>query len=147
MLVRPFDNRTDEDLLAEAEIASFKSAYPGMTLPIGVDRARFERIKSGSCHAFTLTEEYPIGCIALSMTSFENIPIGYIENVYVKPEFRSSGGLDQLLDAAKIYFFGRGARVIRLNVTTHNQRAFSAYRKRGFAITTIEMELPISPYD
>lgn len=147
MLVRPFDTKTDEDLLAEAEIASFKSSHPGMTLPIDVDRARLERIKNGACHAFTLMEESPIGCMALSITSFNNIPIGYIENVYIKPEFRSSGGLDQLFDAAKIYSFGRGARVIRLNVTTHNQRAFAAYKKRGFAISTIEMELPISPYD
>lgn len=144
MLVRPFKAIFDKTLLGEAEKEAYKASYPGVLFPIEFITERLHRIESGMCDAFTLVDEFPVGCIILSLDSFSGVPVGYIENIYIQPTYRSSDGLDQLLTEAKQHLLKHGIRIMRLDVTSHNHRAIAAYEKYGFTVTSHQMELCVA---
>ena len=55
-----------------------------------------------------------------------------VVGVYVRPEHRGSGVVDELFEAAAEWTRGRGIGVLTLDVHSANARAQAAYRRAGF---------------
>lgn len=72
-------------------------------------------------------------------------PHGTVVAVYVHPGFRSSGVVDQLLDAATDWARGRGLTRLTLDVHRDNPRAQGAYRRCGFVPTGRTVTGPVGP--
>jgi GNAT superfamily N-acetyltransferase len=57
---------------------------------------------------------------------------GVIVGVYVRPQYRGSGLIEALMEAALEWSWSQGVERVRLFVDERNGRAESAYRKSGF---------------
>ncbi|MEU3557466.1 GNAT family N-acetyltransferase [Streptomyces fragilis] len=58
---------------------------------------------------------------------------GQIVGVFVRPEYRGTGLVEELFEAAVAWAYDRGAERVRLYVHERNERAIRAYRRLGFA--------------
>lgn len=82
---------------------------------------------------------------------------GDVAGVYVRPENRAGGIIDELLAAAADWARGLGDRSLTLDVHVDNARAQAAYRRAGFVETgtrftgsigpELEMSRPLVPAD
>lgn len=66
-------------------------------------------------------------------STFAARPLLNIHDLYVTPEQRGRGAVQQLLSAAETEARARGACKLTLEVLANNTRALSAYRRAGFA--------------
>ncbi|MER5476592.1 GNAT family N-acetyltransferase [Streptomyces sp. NPDC002734] len=57
---------------------------------------------------------------------------GQVVGVFVRPEYRGSGVVEELFEAAVAWAYERGAERVRLYVHERNERAIRAYRRLGF---------------
>jgi ribosomal protein S18 acetylase RimI-like enzyme len=65
--------------------------------------------------------------------------LGYIEDLYVKKEFRGQGIGSALTRETVAWFRGKGIKYLSLNVLAKNQAAQAIYRKWGFFPLAVEM--------
>ncbi|MDH6226267.1 MULTISPECIES: GNAT family N-acetyltransferase [Streptomyces] len=69
-------------------------------------------------------------------SDFLGVPIerrqAQVVGVFVKPEYRGTGLIGELLEAAVAWAWERGAEQVRLYVHERNGRAVGAYRRHGF---------------
>ncbi len=77
-----------------------------------------------------------IGYMLLSNSySFEfGGKIGYIDEFYLKPDFRGLGAGRQILDLLKTQLEETGFKSLRLEVENYNKQAIRLYEKSGFSI-------------
>ena len=143
MRVRDFSAETDIDILSEAEEEAHRASPPGVTFPIGSVQSRLSMLQSGQCIAFSLEEGAAVGCIVLSPDTNNILPIGYIDCLFIRSEFRGQGGLELLLNHAAAYFRSLGIRYMRLEVSALNERAIRAYERFGFVTTQHTMDVSI----
>jgi len=68
-----------------------------------------------------------------------------VVGVFVRPENRGAGLIDDLLDEAAAWTAGLGIAVLTLDVHEDNPRAQAAYRRAGFAPTGEGFVGPIGP--
>ena len=68
---------------------------------------------------------------------------GYINNLYVRPEFRHQGLGTQCMEKAESFFRSRGIRKVRLTVSCGNAAAVSLYQKMGYGTIRFDMEKEI----
>ncbi len=59
-------------------------------------------------------------------------PVGYIEGIYVKEEFRRQGTARNLIKRAELWCRERGCRELASDTETHNESSQSFHRKMGF---------------
>ena len=143
--VRDFDTQSDRGILEEAERESFSVTFPGMSFPVEALSERLHSLLVQESAALTLEDGMPIGCIVLTVTYLYSIPVGYIENIYIKEEYRAKGGLAMLLNAASSAFASQGIRIMKLDVSSENERALNAYEKFGFVVTQYGMSAHVAP--
>jgi ribosomal protein S18 acetylase RimI-like enzyme len=65
---------------------------------------------------------------------------GYINNVYVAPNWRGQNLGAELMVQADEFFRGRGIHRLRLTVTAANEAATALYHANGYRVTRWEME-------
>jgi RimJ/RimL family protein N-acetyltransferase len=69
-------------------------------------------------------------------TDFLGVPIerqqAQVVGVFVRPKYRGTGLIGELVAAAVAWGWERGAEVVRLYVHERNERAVGAYRRLGF---------------
>jgi len=65
---------------------------------------------------------------------------GYVNNLYVRPDFRHQGLGKQLMEKAEAFFRSRGIRKVRLTVSSNNPPAVNLYQKMGYRTERLEME-------
>jgi ribosomal protein S18 acetylase RimI-like enzyme len=68
-----------------------------------------------------------------------------VVGVFVKPEARGTGLIDQLMAAAKEYAVSQGFEELRLEVHRNNARARAAYERAGFVATGDVIESECGP--
>jgi len=62
----------------------------------------------------------------------ETSPVGYIEGIYVKPEFRKSGLAGQLVQQGEKWVREKGCRQYASDTEIDNQVSISFHKKQGF---------------
>ncbi len=138
----------DMELYLEGEIDSFRLTYPGLTIGAELEKELKENVLHSFAHrtseGFTAITSNPIGFIILSTQYIFNIPVGYVENIYVKEEERSKGYGRKLLIFAQDYFREKGYRVLQLDVTVHHRSALRLYETEGFQVGGYRMEKNIA---
>jgi aminoglycoside 6'-N-acetyltransferase I len=74
-------------------------------------------------------------------------PVGYIEGLYVKPEFRGQGCGRKMVAFAESWFAERGCRDIATDAELENTDAQDFYRRIGFDETwrIVEFKKPLPP--
>ena len=60
--------------------------------------------------------------------------IATLNSMYVKPEYRSQGIGEKLIEKTVTYLFEQSIEIINLSVATNNKKAISLYEKLGFNI-------------
>ncbi len=70
----------------------------------------------------------------LQMGQFVDPSIGYINLLYVVPEWRGIGIASVIEDYASAYFEGQGFQSARLSVAIANHRAIRFYLKKGWKV-------------
>ncbi len=70
---------------------------------------------------------------------------GDVVGVYVRPQSRAAGVIDDLLGAAADWAAGLGDGALALDVHVDNRRAQGAYRRAGFADTGLRFTGSIGP--
>ncbi|MCP8969544.1 GNAT family N-acetyltransferase [Ectobacillus ponti] len=68
-----------------------------------------------------------------SMDYLTGEEIGWINDIFVKEQFRGQGCATALMEAALREFQEFGYEEVKLNVYTHNDKAMRLYEKFGFA--------------
>lgn len=70
----------------------------------------------------------------------QDVTRGFIENLYVVPEYQNEGVGTALLDAAEGSLDEQGADVIALEALAENDEAQEFYQERGYQIQRLELE-------
>ncbi|MEW7279977.1 GNAT family N-acetyltransferase [Aquimarina sp. 2201CG1-2-11] len=65
--------------------------------------------------------------------------LGYIGFIYLAPEYRGQGIVQNILEELSKWFTSKGIEEIRLTVYDKNPRAIRAYEKAGFERHIVEM--------
>jgi ribosomal protein S18 acetylase RimI-like enzyme len=86
---------------------------------------------------------YSLNYIKKNVPIFKMEKIGYINDLFVKSEYRSNGISTRFKDAAMHWFKKRGIKYISLCVYNDNEFAHSIYRRWGFIDYHIEMRRKI----
>jgi ribosomal protein S18 acetylase RimI-like enzyme len=71
--------------------------------------------------------------------------IGYVSDLYVRPEARRRGIAKELLARAADELRGRGAEYVTLNVNLDNDGARTVYRRLGFREESVDLIAAIDP--
>jgi len=79
----------------------------------------------------------PVAFLSLSLRSdyvegTESSPVGYIEGIYVKPEFRRKGIAEQLIDHAKEWSVKYGCAELASDCALENTASQSFHKDVGF---------------
>jgi ribosomal protein S18 acetylase RimI-like enzyme len=91
-------------------------------------------------------EDVAVGYLACSQfTRTYRIParVGYLDNMYVSPEFRNLGLGSALIDAFKDWSAANGAGLIRVSAMAKNASAQRFYQRNGFTHQEVTLEQPI----
>ena len=115
-----------------------------MSFPVEALSERLHSLLAQESAALTLNG-MPIGCIVLTVTYLYSIPVGYIENIYIKEEYRAKGGLAMLLNAASSAFASQGIRIMKLDVSSENERALNAYENLVLLSLNTECQRRLHP--
>ncbi len=138
MKVRSYNESKDFDLYLEAERESFRATYPGVSILKEMESYFRCSIKDSfelnDCKGFTLEDESEevVGMFILSMNGFYNIPMGYIDNIYIQESSRGAGALGLLLSTAEKCVLDMGFGMMQLDVSVLNEQALNAYKKMGY---------------
>ena len=143
MKVRSFNEKIDKKILEESERESYSASFPGVLFPVEILTERVYAIAEGENTVFTLEDDLPVGCIICATDYFYTVPVGYIDSIYIRLEYRSKDGVMLLLDSANEHFRSLGIKHMRLDVTATNEQAVRAYEKYGFVVTRYQMDRPI----
>jgi ribosomal protein S18 acetylase RimI-like enzyme len=73
--------------------------------------------------------------IAVSFLDEHDLATAQLLSMWVAPEYRRAGVGKVLVDAIAAWAAGRGARTLRLMVTSNNDSAMAFYRRNGFSPT------------
>jgi len=76
-------------------------------------------------------EGQPVGQIELEVILYDGHPIGYVDLLYLIPEYRDRGIGKLQLDYAEAYFKNKGLLEYHLRVSPTNKRALRFYEKHG----------------
>lgn len=146
MKVRSYEKSKDFNFYLEGERESFRSTYPGVSISKEMENYFRRTIKDSfelnDCKGFTLEDEAgeAIGMVTLSLSGFYNVPMGYIDNIYIQESHRGTEALSFLLNAAEKSVQNMGLGIIQLDVSVLNEQALSAYRKMGYVTVRQCME-------
>ncbi|KAA0549539.1 GNAT family N-acetyltransferase [Bacillus sp. BGMRC 2118] len=102
-------------------------------------------IKHGAYFLCLMNETQLIGWVQIDK-SFDYLTgneIGWINDVYVKKEYRGNGFAKKLLQESLRHFKEKGYEDVSLNVYSHNEVAISLYRSLGFKETNFFMKLEL----
>ena len=139
----------DIDLYEEGEVDAFQLTYPGLTITAELRNALKENvirsISSQYSEGFTAMLGKPIGFIILSTQYIHELPVGYIDNIYIKEEHRNQGYGHKLLLFAQRYCCEKGYRILQLDVSIHHKSALKLYETEGFTVASYRMEKNITP--
>ncbi|MED1201632.1 GNAT family N-acetyltransferase [Heyndrickxia acidicola] len=69
--------------------------------------------------------------------------IGWINDVYVKAQYRGRGYSKLLMEEALKEYRNKGYSAVRLNVYSHNQKAMNLYKRMGFKEISKFMEISL----
>jgi len=139
MEIRDYIAEEDAELYLEAERESFKADSPNVKITAEKEKVFLARATHQysirDYKAFTLQKnQVPIGMIGIHIS--EECPKTiYIMNIYIQNQYRGTGAVELLLEAAEKIGKEAGARTVILDVSIQNARALSAYRKLGFNTT------------
>ena len=122
-------------------LAMRQALYTG--LDEGFHRREMESIfASREMSCFMAASEARDGRIGMIELSLRNVvdgctssPVGYIEGLYVKPEFRGRGYGRELVAFAASWFVARGCQEMATDAELENLSAQSFFRDNGFAET------------
>ena len=139
----------DIDLYAQGQEEAFSSSYPGITITEQFkSELRGHVLRSIGTNASVgitaMLKQQPIGFLMLGTQYLQDLPVGYIENIFVREEYRKRGYGAKLLDAAEKHFRENGYRILQLDVSVHNHEALSLYRAHGYAVGSYLMEKNIA---
>ena len=95
-----------------------------------------------SCQVMAWAGSRPVGnCVC-----FLRDGVAWLAAVYVSPDHRGQGLLDELVERCTEWGRGRGMSVLRLEVHEDNARAQAAYVRLGFRDTGARGEYPLPPF-
>lgn len=72
-------------------------------------------------------------------------PVGYIEGLYLKPQFRNSGHGVELISRAEEWCRSKGCREMATDSESGNRRAHNFFRREGFeeTFTVVQFKKPL----
>jgi ribosomal protein S18 acetylase RimI-like enzyme len=146
--IRKFQEK-DISLYLEGEIASFQASYPGISINEQIKsefkNSLLKNIELKNVACYTLEEIDPVAFVVIGSQHFLNAPVGYIENIYVKPDARRKGYGRVLLKQASTHLKNEGISSLELDVTAFQEEAKSLYESEGFSVIGFRMGKSIEP--
>jgi ribosomal protein S18 acetylase RimI-like enzyme len=146
--IREFHEK-DIPLYLEGEIASFQASYPGISVTAQMEGefkdSLLRNIGQKNVECYTLEETEPVAFVIVGSQYFLNSPVGYVENIYVKPEVRRKGYGRFLLRHAAAHMKSEGKSSLQLDVTAFQVEAKSLYESEGFSVIGFRMGKAIRP--
>lgn len=90
-------------------------------------------------HEVALLVEERGATIGYALARLKRPHLGYVSDLYVRPEARGRGAAKRLLAEAAQELRERGAELLTLNVNLDNERARTVYRRLGFREESVDL--------
>ena len=147
LALRVFDWESDTPAVCEFQHDTYALNFPGYEFTRHFDEAFRHDLRRATLdgqHRLFVLEDGGGVCGFLWIVVCENNwtgeRYGYINNIYVTPQWRGRGLGQELMAHADEQFRAQGVRRARLTVTASNQQAVALYEAAGFGVTRWEME-------
>jgi ribosomal protein S18 acetylase RimI-like enzyme len=144
--LRPFDFAADADAVCAYQEDTYTLNFPDFSYSSEFAHAfRFDlrRAALDPLHAlYVLDNGRVIGFLWLVTceNTWTRERYGYINNLYLAPEWRGQGLAGELMSQADTFFRSRRIQRVRLTVTASNGEATRLYERSGYQVTRWEME-------
>ena len=86
-----------------------------------------------------------LACSQFRRTYRKPAGVGYLDNMYVSPDYRNRGIGSALIDAFKDWAVASGAGLIRVSAMAKNDAAQRFYQRNGFGHQEVTLEQPVVP--
>lgn len=149
LIIRQYIDSLDRKFVIEGEVETFKASFPEVefdTLVINKIKENFlATVQSNRANIFLMSDNSEQkGYVSLSVQPFiDKNGIGYIESIYVKPEYRRQKLATKLINFSQEYFLEQNIYNIQLDVSKINEEAIKFYESLGFEATRYRFEKKI----
>ena len=149
LIIRQYIDSLDRKFLIEGEVETFKASFPEVEFDNSVLNKIKENflgaVQSNRANIFLMSDNNKLkGYISLSVQPFiDRNEIGYIESIYVKPEYRRQKIATKLMQFSQEYFLEQNINNIQLDVSKINEEATKFYESLGFEVTRYRFEKKI----
>lgn len=148
MKIKKYDVSRDLNLYIEGSVDAFRESFPGVSMPQTEHSNIVNDLKAMTNTDFlgaytAVLDNEPLGFVIVSIQPFYLIEQGYIESVFVYPQYRRRGISNALLQEAESWSRRRGARSIKLDVSLVNDTAVQVYEASGYIKTRVQMDKSI----
>jgi predicted GNAT family acetyltransferase len=134
------------EMLADAPLAFIETIDEAAARPHEQFRARLsDRVQGSGSTQFIAEIDGRVVAQAGGYAPPGTSGVTLIFAVYVSPDWRRTGLLDQLVDALARWSRDAGRPLLELEVVTGNHRAIRAYQRLGFADTGLRARHPRIP--
>jgi GNAT superfamily N-acetyltransferase len=132
------------EALADTPLGFLETLADAQVLPDEAWQARAARGAEGgdSFQVMAWAGTRPVA----TCVSFLRDRVAWLAAVYVAPEHRGQGLLDELVGRCAIWARQQGQKALRLEVHERNARAQRAYARLGFVATGERAPYPLPPY-
>ena len=142
---REFHFNRDIEAVLRFQVEIYETNFPGFRVTetfLRDYRRQLRRVsRQWTEGLFVLDDgQGPCGFLWVSLISTMVAPsVGYIKNVYIRPDLRGQGWGRELLRAAEKWVAERGATQIELDASVCNQEAVRMYETAGYQTVRLRM--------
>lgn len=101
--------------------------------------------EAGVCYVAEIDENI-VGYLVGSMKeipSYRPVPVAEVENIFVKPDYRSSGVGKELITAFRAWCMEHGAKRMMVSAYADNDRSINFYKSAGFLPYSLQLEMDV----
>lgn len=143
--IREFNFSRDSEAVLRFQVEIYEKNFPGFRVTESFLRDYRRQLRRLSRQwtegLFVLDDGHaPCGFLWVGLISTMVSPnVGYIKNLYIRPDLRGQGWGRELLRTAERWAAERGAEEIELDASVCNEEAVRMYEKAGYEVRRLRM--------